>query len=480
MESGVIFSTKELEFRFLGACHVLRHHENRIADIPNAKDINFELCLTVQGEITGFFRLDDRASCELLRGQVKRVFDLEGLDQSKYYKINLSGGVISSFNQEGNEFHLNFIAADVMLTHDLEEKPQKLEFECGLTNVFDLSRYIISHEVQFSRNGTEVGRIPIKSPVTAVVIPTAIGELKMNNYGQIFDKAEVMRNLKIPLITAFIETEVTTSENLCGSINRIEKIIKDFLKITSFVQSCKHDLVFIIVKQGGYPIYIKITRPRKNTPFWLPLTNFTTADLYSELWKGYSAGIEDEYNFSVTLDWYLGALATEQIETKFVYASTALECILSKFNQSSGTKNILDPSIFAKFRKCILPAVHEALETIGLKKSTVSHDTSFENISKRLNELNRYSYSEKANFMLDKLQIPYTDLGDKKLIARLITLRNAIIHAGELKDVDTDLKLEEVNNDFKRLISLICRIFLRILGYSGDYYDIFHKKVLSI
>lgn len=479
MESDVIFSTKDLQFKFSGYCHSIKHHDVQ-CDIPVARGIRFEICLTIYGDVIGFFKFPDKFSMHSLNQKITTAFDLQGEDEANYYKIHLNGTVISSFQQERNEFRLNFHATDLLLTHNLERRSQKLEFECGLTNVFDLSRYVVSHEVRFSRNDIEDSRIPIKHPVKTVTVTTTLGQLTMDNYDEIFKNAEIMRNLKIPLITACIKTELNNSIDLHELINKVQKNIEEFLKITSFVQSCRHDQVFVLVKQQGHPFHIKISRPRKNIPFWLPLTNYTTADLYSELWKNYSEHIEEEYNFGVALDWYLGAIALEQIETKFVYASTALECLLAKSGQKKGTANILGSNDFTKFRTLLLPAIQNALDTIGLKVGTNTHNSLFEYFSKRLNELNRHAYADKVILMLDNLAITYSDLGDKQLILRLITLRNKIIHVGELKYVSTEIQLQEANDDFKRLISLICRIFLRILGYHGEYYDIFHKKVCSI
>jgi len=95
-------------------------------------------------------------------------------------------------------------------------------------------------------------------------------------------------------------------------------------------------------------------------------------------------------------------------------------------------------------------------------------------------EFNRISYAKKAESLLQELKIDYSDYNEDSVINNLIRLRNEIIHTGELKNVLDNEKLTEINKKFRIFISILTRIFLKILNYQGEYYDIYHKTLKEI
>jgi len=113
---------------------------------------------------------------------------------------------------------------------------------------------------------------------------------------------------------------------------------------------------------------IIIRRTMKNTSFYLPLNSSLIGNLYLNLWNNFSKEIDNNYNFTMALEWYLHALTLEQIDMKFVSATTALECILAKFfttNESQYKTTTLSSEEFKIFKNKIKPMIENTLVDLG-------------------------------------------------------------------------------------------------------------------
>jgi hypothetical protein len=67
------------------------------------------------------------------------------------------------------------------------------------------------------------------------------------------------------------------------------------------------------------------------------------------------------------------------------------------------------------------------------------------------------------------------DYSDIKLDPRkIVDIRNDITHRGDVK------KDNEMFEQYKPFWSVLIRIFLKLLNYSGNYYDPFHAKARII
>ena len=64
---------------------------------------------------------------------------------------------------------------------------------------------------------------------------------------------------------------------------------------------------------------------------YLPVDTSLIGNLYINLWNNFSKEIDDDYNFTMALEWYLHAMSLEEVDMKFVSTSIELECILGKF-----------------------------------------------------------------------------------------------------------------------------------------------------
>ena len=270
-----------------------------------------------------------------------------------------------------------------------------LEFEYGLINVFELD-YKELEEIKFIRNSREEASFSMPMNKQGFSFMSSIGKLTIDHYKNIFANSETMRNSHISLITSFINIQITNQNKALTKITEITRdLVEDFLKITSFVQSSKHDWIFMIIKSSLGIHHIKMRRIRKENPFYLPLNISITNNLYYKLWQNFSKDIDNHSNFTMALEWYLHAITLEQIDMKFVSASTALECLLAKFfkSNSNGLKTtVFTSGEFKKFKKEVKPVIEKILIEMGKEKTK---DQIFMQIDGKLMEFNRITYVQK-------------------------------------------------------------------------------------
>ena len=122
---------------------------------------------------------------------------------------------------------------------------------------------------------------------------------------------------------------------------------------------------------------------------YLPLDTSLIGNLYINLWNNFSKEIDDDYNFTMALEWYLHAMSLEEVDMKFVSTSIELECILGKFftNRKSQyeTTNLLSED-FKSFKNKIKPLIENALVGLGKDKTK---DEIFNQIDGKLMEFSR-------------------------------------------------------------------------------------------
>lgn len=471
-----IFIYNDISFNFQGKCtSIINDKEEKIEEI---RARSFNIFLTIHGDILGYFTFANFEEATKFYNQVKGKFHLEG-ENDEYY-FNIKDVVIHSYENQEQKQTLNFIATDLILNKkESINEITNLEIEYGLINVFELN-YKELEEIKFIRNSREESSFPIVRNKKGFSFMSSIGKLTIDNYKNIFANSETMRNSRISLITSFINIQISNkNQNLTDITETTKEVVEDFLKITSFVQSSKHDWIFMIIKNSLDIHHIKIRRIRKENPFYLPVDISITDNLYYKLWQNFSKEIDNLCNFTMALEWYLHAISLEEIDMKFVSASTALECILAKFfaNNSNGLKTtVFTSGEFKKFKKEVKPVIENILINMGKVKTK---DQIFKQIDEKLMEFNRITYAKKIEFMLRKLKIDYSDFNDNNIIDNLVNIRNKIVHRGEISNMDNN-QLKDVSDKFYIFITLLSRIFLRILNYQGKYYDIYHKTVKQI
>ena len=152
--------------------------------------------------------------------------------------------------------------------------------------------------------------------------------------------------------------------------------------------------------------------------------------------------------------------------------STALECILEPYHKKNNTENILTNNDFDILKKNILPQIYAILK-LGEndkqereKKNTL--DSSFTN-------LKRLSYAKKIILILKQLNINYDYV--KLNPNQIVRIRNDIVHRGKIGLEYNKENLNLIYKQYKALWSVTIRIFLKLLNYSGKYFDPYESKL---
>jgi len=146
--------------------------------------------------------------------------------------------------------------------------------------------------------------------------------------------------------------------------------------------------------------------------------------------------------------------------TRFLLACIALETLVGNFAEH-GTQ--------ADLRYIVRKEEFEEKDTLASFKSLLKEallrtfqelsDDQLDDALVKVQELNRRSVRRLIKRMLTELGIRHTDLS-------FIDLRHRVAHTGVLSG-----SVRETFGQYSNLICLLDKIFLRILGYEGEYED---------
>lgn len=90
-------------------------------------------------------------------------------------------------------------------------------------------------------------------------------------------------------------------------------------------------------------------------------------------------------------------------------------------------------------------------------------------IYKKLDELNRISFEDKINSLINYYKINHIVRSPQSEIdiSKVIETRNRIIHRGSYEDIENNS--QEVQLIYEKLLHLVIRIILSIVDYRGSY-----------
>jgi hypothetical protein len=372
-----------------------------------------------------------------------------------------------------NQFSCDISALDLFLGKESlnEASTTDINIHLGLMNVFKIRPALPRHKIVIKRNDKTVMDIDLGK----FRFPTKVGELELYNYSNIDTNETLLRNSKMPLITSGISLNVSDNiNNLSTTLEGVLKIIEDFLVLTSFIQGCKHIWKFILVESKGHLILIHIRAVKHITPFNFSLDSKVSNFMLAELWQKLPLD-SDKKNIALALDWYLESIVNEEFDSKFLLMATSLECLLDAYHKVNKSEFILSESEFSQLEKKIIPEILKTFSVLGIQDEGSEKS---ETVTNSFKNLRRRTLATKFKLILNQLGIDYSDVGLKP--GRIVSIRNAITHGGQLSDINDELKLNKVYNQYKALWSVMIRIFLKLLNYSGNYYDPYLKSLNTV
>jgi hypothetical protein len=349
MNDYFIEEGSNLKFLFHGNCSI---QDNNSPE--GIQSIYFEVGLRTNGTIIGkiSLTLDHDYSLEKIRNYFSNTFGLEGQDEVTGLQIIMENCIIRNPNKSPNngKAEFDFFPLDVTMGKDnlVRTISETTKFHFGLTNVFNIKRKVQVPDITviFKNQYRTLGDVNL-SDFNKLHIATSLGELEFYNYSNIDENERTMLNFRLPLITAKLSIAITKNNSAIYTVKKeIEEIVKDFLSVSSFVQSCKHDWKFVLIELRAKPVFISIRSTITSTPFYLPLNNNINNPMYDILWKGFSSS-KLKQSVAFAIDWYLQSIVGEEIESKFLNLSTALECLMDAYHKANNSEFIFNKFDFS-------------------------------------------------------------------------------------------------------------------------------------
>ena len=174
----------------------------------------------------------------------------------------------------------------------------------------------------------------------------------------------------------------------------------------------------------------------------------------------YTEERRDQTGLGVALEWFVHH--PRYSELQLIAAMTALEHLVSVFEQKNGSPKILKPELFAKLLETVRPVWRKTLEEFELP-----HDLAARMDSK-LDPLNEGNFRDKLKAMLDAYTVPLADLEIQR-INDAVAARNRVIHVGLYRNKEDEANLQQHVAVLRELLKRIC---LTLLQYEGQYFSL--------
>ena len=343
---------------------------------------------------------------------------------------------------------LKFLAGKVEVSHEAISTEDRLWIEYGIINI-DLTRLLHGHVE------TDVGNITFS---------------KLNSHGEVIEE---MKTFKTPLLSGFInitDVNIGQFESFDSYFETLDETICKVLELLSLAQSTylSNCLIRIYTKppNSNYEdeykpkklimLGAKTKTPTLGQPLmedWIDIYKFISTTL-----PKYTDDLREEFDLNIALEWYLESLCHGVLESDYLLSCTCLELLKDRHNKKIDNEYVLPEASFEEY----LPELKKQINDVLNKKGV--NNKKRKKISGNIGCINRTSFKISLLRLLKDYHIIYNDLFPD--IQKIIDNRNQITHSGK-----REKNSEELFDDEKRLICLIQRIFLALLGYDGYFLD---------
>jgi hypothetical protein len=401
--------------------------------------INFEIYIMDSGRLVGsilFTTIDSSLNDELNRNQTFTVSNeaqnqnrlMISAEQCAFYSINTMETNIPIPLITGNFTISNLKVFDNRKIKKIDEPELRLRFEFGVLNYYSRSKFSLN---------TEIGEIQ---------------NINVLNDNEI----AILRNSFIPFISTLLHVHIKIENSLEDTKQHVLNVVGKVLDLTSFALMTEHRWSYYKIFyfddssqrfEFAYSEAInQLPRPPESHN---NIDDSSLQDFLNLTYNNYNVDLLNEkYNFSVALAWYLDSLSLRYEVMRFISASTAFESILQAYHGEGGL--IMPKNIFKLLSEKIATVINKEAENTILQEDV---DQMVRAIP-RINELN---YRTKARKLLEYLGL--LDEKTEALLGRIVQVRSPITHTGRSKDSDKHKVIET----YFELFNLLTKIFFRIL-----------------
>jgi len=237
--------------------------------------------------------------------------------------------------------------------------------------------------------------------------------------------------------------------------DELSSILDDVCLLLSFARGTYMSWVYRDAFDKGGRLIASFSRNGYTKPFHgtEPLIDSTKnpEDLryFLETCCGAYREAKDVLGLKLSLEYYIEAKSLVLMEPKYLTAFLPLEVLSSRYPER---RIILTKKEF----KTVRVEVAKLIQSLSLNKGKTSQ------LTKNISALNNIPIRQSLKGLFENLSVRLTDAE----LGRLIRLRNKIVHEGIWGD-------DEPSHypDYKKLVSILDRTLLKILGYDGYFLD---------
>jgi hypothetical protein len=298
-------------------------------------------------------------------------------------------------------------------------------FTLNYTKVFDENKVIELVDTKCDLH-FQVGILNFYS-LHDLSIQTEMGVIQTKNLLS-DEELAIVKNAFIPYISTVFITQINNYEKNWESIKEELMIsIQKVLELSSLALATEHTWCYLKIYSGEPSESSFAYSEIKNTLPRIPTSHETIdashlQDFLNKSYQIYDDELNNKYNFSAALKWYLDSTSLRYDIMKYISASTAFESILDRY--IGDEEYIIEKQTF----KVVVAKLKQTLEH-ELKGKIESQD--FNLLSPSLENINRRSYRSKAKKLLQSLGILDTEA--KEALEDIISVRNKITHTGRFR-----------------------------------------------
>lgn len=279
-------------------------------------------------------------------------------------------------------------------------------------------------------------------------------------------------NIKFEGISKYKDYEHGLKENIIKSaitskatVFTQEECTKEFEKLTYFLSYVNRTPIDFI-----YESYYSNTKLLKTVLFKPPIKNFSnnaklieTEDLkdFIEKYFGNFSKYYDDFSLNIVITIFNQGLSAVFSDIGYVLLEISLETFLTEYECYCNSKNV---EISINSRKQIKNRLCKFLTEYTVDVLKEDLDSLVEDISPEFT-----SVSDKFNH-LKKSSMFKKNLKHKKGDDYFQTIRNKIAHTGKFpQTIHKDKRPVDIGEEFERLVYLIDRIILTLIGFEGSF-----------
>jgi hypothetical protein len=236
-------------------------------------------------------------------------------------------------------------------------------------------------------------------------------------------------------------------------LDRVDSYVERILRVLSAGSGRSLQWSVREAYRAGTGLEIRFVGPSAATTPRFPLFHYLNWKPALEVAvRDYAEKPEGSTGLGVAIAWM--NMSAHFTEGDFITGMTALEHLINRRRGTS--RSLIDNAQFrAEVRPRLEAAVREACAEISL-------DADVQNaFLQRVRQLNYHSLRKDLEAYLLKERVPVDDLQED--VARLVKMRNGLIHHGLVEDINELVRLERV------LRELLSRVVMALLDYQGEY-----------